>query len=342
MKFDENRSKDIQDNLGKKDALLIYDPKNLYYLCGIEGFGAIGILTSEKFTVFLNENDYEIYKNKSDGKFCIEIYKRGINKDILKKGVEKGEISKIFVDNVGGKTLMNLNNAIGRRIRISDVVERARMIKSESEIESIKKACELTRKGIEVAEEIYLSEKKISERNLAAAVEFFMKLCGSEGTFENGILLACGKNASRIHARPSKCIIKGLMLIDMGAKFNNYFSDMSRTFTEKANKETKALAEFIENLEMICIDKIYKGMKISEISKFAGKEISKNNFKFFHSLGHGIGLSVHEMPSVSNDSKDEFAENMVFTIEPGIYKSDKFGIRFEDICVIRNGKARIL
>jgi len=105
-----------------------------------------------------------------------------------------------------------LEKAIGRRIEISDVVERARMLKTDDEIENIRKACEIARKGIKLARKIYLSEKRISEHNLAARIEYFMKKQGSEGTFEEGILLACGKNAAHIHAKPSDKIIDGQYL----------------------------------------------------------------------------------------------------------------------------------
>lgn len=340
----KNRIRNIKEEIREKKALLIYNPKNLYYLCGIDGFGAVGLLTSEKFTLFLNENDYELAADKNpDHEVRVEIYKKGIAKDTIKEGLKKGKISEIFVDNIYGEALRNLENAIGRRIEICDVVERARMLKTDDEIENIRKACEIARKGIELARKIYLSEKRISEHNLAAEVEYFMKKQGSEGTFEEGILLACGKNAAHIHAKPSDKIIDGAILVDLGAKFGNYFSDFSRTFTERAeDNEVKKHAEFIENLEKICIDKIYDGMKISEISKFADKKIEENGFKLLHSLGHGVGLDVHELPNINNNSETEFVEHMVFTIEPGIYKANKFGIRFEDTCVIKNGKAKIL
>lgn len=332
--------KNIKEKIGNKEILLIYNPKNLYYLCGIEGFGAVGLLTSEEFTLFLNENDYELFADRIASDVNVRIYKKGIVKDTI-KGMEKTK-EEIFVDNIYGEALRNLEKAIGRRIEISNVIERARMIKTDDEIENIRKACEIAKKGIEFAREIYLSEKRISEHNLAAEVEYFMKKKGSEGTFEDGILLACGKNAAHIHAKPSHKIIDKAMLIDLGAKFNNYFSDLSRTFTERADNEIKKHAEFIENLERECIDKIYTGMKISEISKFADKKIKENGFKLLHSLGHGVGLEVHELPYINNNSEMEFRESMVFTIEPGIYKADKFGIRFEDTCVIKNGKAKIL
>jgi len=338
-----NRIKKCKEEIGEKNALLIYEPKNLYYLSKFEGFGTFGLLTSEKLTLFLNENDYEILAQKGvDDEICIQIYKKGIVNNTIKDLVKKGKISKIFVDNIYGETLRNLENAIGRRIEISNVVERVRMLKTDEEIENIKKACEIARKGLGLAREIYLSEKRISEHKLAAKIEYFMKMQGSEGTFEDGILLACGKNASYIHAKPSNEIIKDAMLVDLGAKFRNYFSDFSMTFTERASNEVKKYAEFVENLKNECIAQIYTGMKISEISNFASKEIEKKDFKLLHSLGHGVGLDVHELPYISSNSKMRFAENMVFTIEPGIYKADKFGIRFEEVCVIKNGKARIL
>jgi len=337
------RFSEISEISDDKWGLLILNQKNLFYVSGVEGFWAKGLLTPEEFILFLNENDCEIYQENFENIDFISV--RTYEKNFLKDFKKSFKFSKIFVDNVDGNTLINLKKEI-ENIEITDVIEKARAIKDDDEIENIKKACDIARKGIEIAEKFYNEGTIITEHDLAAEIEYFMKKCGSEGTFEDGILLASGKRTANIHAKPSKTVFLGkhqnIILVDLGAKFNNYFSDLTRTFTEKSDNEIKRYAELIRNLELTCIDKIYAGMKISEISNFAEKEINKSGFKFFHSLGHGVGLDVHEQPFINSNSDKEFEENMTFTIEPGIYKANKFGIRFEDTCVIKNGKARIL
>lgn len=315
------------------DALIITKPKNLYYVFGIDS--GTGILTKEKFVLFLNELDFEIY-NKEESIIEKKIYKEGE----IKKFLDEIKVLNVSIENVKIREFYEMEKEIGRKLHVSEIIENLRMIKDDYEIECIKKACDIAKKVIdEISGKI--SENK-SEMEIAAEIEYLLRKYNSEGTFEDGILFSSGENASKIHAKPQNKKITGLAIMDIGAIYNKFFSDITRTFAVKPNDEEIKVMEFLRNLEFEIIDYINEGMKASEIHNFAEEKIKNFGYKFFHSIGHGVGLDVHELPFINKKSETIIRENMVFTIEPGIYKANKFGARFEDTVVIKNGRCKIL
>ncbi|MFN3527527.1 MAG: M24 family metallopeptidase [Candidatus Altarchaeaceae archaeon] len=333
------RTKKILSELEKSniDALIITKPKNLYYVFGIDS--GIGILTSENFSIFLNELDFEIYKekkDKEDSNIEIKIYKEGE----IKKFLDERNLSNVYVENIDVNKFFEMEKKLSRKLKVSNIIENLRMIKDDYEIECIKKACEIAKKVIN--EILCKINENSNEIEIAAEIEYLLRKNFSEGTFEDGILFSSGKNASKIHAKSENKKVKGLAIMDIGAIYNHYFSDITRTFAVNPSKEEIKVMEFVRNLELETIDFINEGMKASEIYNFAEEKIKNFGFKFYHSLGHGVGLDVHEFPFISKDSETIIKENMVFTIEPGIYKANEFGARFEDVVIVKNGKCKIL
>ncbi len=234
------------------------------------------------------------------------------------------------------------------------------MVKTDYEINLLKKSAEIAKKGMEKAYEIITPG--ISELNAAAEIEYVIRKCGSETPpFEHGILLSSGKNAGNIHGFPTEKKIKAyeLIVVDLGARYGNYYSDMTRTIPAgklKLNSEQQRAHEFIKNLEEETIDMVEIGVNTFEVHKFADEKIKKFGYKFHHSISHGIGLDIHEMPyfrvirgniaSVSEayfkDRDAKLCENMVFTIEPGIYVPGKFGVRFEDMVLLTKKGCEVL
>lgn len=132
------------------------------------------------------------------------------------------------------------------------------------------------------------------------------------------------------------------MIIDLGAVVDGYHSDMTRTFkVGKVDKKKAELVTFVDRLKEDAIDKIKSDGKISEIHNFINKAIEKKGYKFAHLSGHGVGLEIHEKPSIGPDEKEVFKSGMVFTIEPGIYTT-KYGARSEDTIALVGKKVRVL
>jgi len=209
-------------------------------------------------------------------------------------------------------------------IDISEDLNDILKIKEEWEIERIKEACRIAEKALE---KIYsLDVKKLTEKELKAEIEYEI-LKESELAFET--IVAFDENSRFPHyktglrnKKPEKVI-----LIDLGAKYKNYVSDITRTFL--LDKSLKEIYEKVKEIQEEAIDLVKEGVDFEEIEKKI-----KQKLDFPHSLGHLLGLEVHEgKPKI-------LKENMVLTIEPGYYKD--FGIRIEDVIVVKKDKAKVL
>ena len=135
------------------------------------------------------------------------------------------------------------------------------------------------------------------------------------------------------------------VLFDWGAKKNEYCSDISRMLiTNKKNDKFNKAYEVVYTAQKKAIEAICDGMVAKDIDKIARDHINKNGFEgnFLHSLGHGVGLAIHEEPRLSSLSETILKENMVITVEPGIYISGWGGIRIEDIVLVKKNNAEIL
>ena len=170
-------------------------------------------------------------------------------------------------------------------------------------------------------------------------------------------IVALGANAAKPHALPTrKTLQKGeLVLLDAGVKYQRYCSDRTRTsvFDEHFNFEKKqqfkdAHQQKVYDTVLLAQEAALKavkiGVKAKEIDKAARDVIDKAGFGnyFVHSTGHGVGLDIHELPVIGSRSETIIEENMVFTIEPGIYLPEQFGVRIEDTIIVRKDGAEVM
>ncbi|MEA3432077.1 MAG: M24 family metallopeptidase, partial [candidate division WOR-3 bacterium] len=214
-------------------------------------------------------------------------------------------------------------------------IEELRMKKDEREIKLIKKACEI---GNRVLQEVL---KKISfrstEKDISAEIEFLIKRYGGDKqSFDT--IVAAGDNSALPHAIPTGRKIGGenMLLIDMGVFCNDYASDMTRTFLLKEDKKAKEIYAVVSEAQKRAIEALKPGVELKKIDRIARDYISDNHYgkNFGHSLGHGVGLSVHELPRVSYKSTYKAEEGMVFSIEPGVYIPGYGGVRIEDLILV--------
>ena len=211
-----------------------------------------------------------------------------------------------------------------------------RSIKSDEEIKSIKTACGLQREIISDLEKQSKGLFGLKERQLQKKIDIAILEYECTNAFDT--LAAADENAGFIHHLPSDYIAKKCIMLDFGLNFNHYNSDMTRMFfSSQADASMRKAYSALEELQDMMDEFIKPGIsfgKITDIAvSFLEKNYSKSSFSNFHSLGHGIGIQVHEYPSYAEACKVE--ENMVFTIEPGIYVKGKFGVRLEDVVVMR-------
>ena len=218
----------------------------------------------------------------------------------------------------------------------------AMAIKSEEEIASIKAACEITDKAF-IA---FLGTLKegISENEAVAELEYLMRKFGASGTsFET--IMAFGENGSVPHHETGNRKLKygDPVLIDFGCKVNGYCSDCTRTllFGDKPeNSDFKKAYNAVLSAHFAAKEKITDNITGKQADAFARDELKNYGLdKYFtHSLGHGIGINVHEFPRLSPASDDILQNGMVFSDEPGVYFAGKFGIRIEDTVTLEGGK----
>ena len=218
----------------------------------------------------------------------------------------------------------------------------AMAVKEDYELDLIKKACEIADKAyISLLPEI---KEGMSENDVAAELEYLMRKYGASGTsFES--IVAFGENSSVPHHETGARKLKfgDIILIDFGCKFGGYCSDCTRTFLfgdDNKHAEFKKTYEKVLQAHMIAKEKITDGVTGKDADGFARDHL--RNFgldKYFtHSLGHGIGVNVHEHPMLSPRSTHVLKNKMVFSDEPGVYFECKFGIRIEDTVTLDGGK----
>lgn len=230
-------------------------------------------------------------------------------------------------------------------------VEDLRIIKTENEIKNIEKAQVISQQAFgQLVKTLKIGQ---TEAEIAENLEKIIKNLGGQGlAFES--IVASGPNSARPHyLTGQRPIAKGeVLLLDFGAKYGNYCADLSRTiFIGRAQDQHRNIYNHVKEAQLQAMTKIRNGVKSSEAYKFAANHFKKHKLDryFLHSLGHGIGLEVHERPHLRPASTqgepaidDVLTEGMIFSVEPGLYFPSWGGIRIEDLVTIKNGKAKVL
>jgi len=220
---------------------------------------------------------------------------------------------------------------------MSKLVAEMRKVKSDLEIELIRASARLAVKGMQRAAE--LIEEGRTELEIAAEAEYVMRKNGSEGV-PFATIVASGKNSSLPHATASKKRLRRgeLIIVDLGAVYKGYASDMTRTFAIKPTPKQLKLIEIVKQSQNAALQMVREGARAAEIDKTARGVIGESGLESFylHNTGHGVGLDIHEPPYLSPKSKDLLREGMVITVEPGVYVPRVGGARWEDLIVVKS------
>ena len=231
----------------------------------------------------------------------------------------------------------NIKCEIDDTSALSNTVEEIRIVKTDEEIEKIISAQRIAEKGFEHMLEFI--HEGLTEREIQLELDYFMLKNRAEALSFDTIALS-GKNTSLPHGVPSdKKVQKGeFVLMDFGAVVDGYHSDMTRTVcVGKPDEEMTKVYNIVLNAQKTALDGLKAGIKCSDFDKLARNVIESEEYGeyFGHSLGHGVGMEIHEAPTASPRSQQVFSENEIITIEPGIYIPDKFGVRIEDFAVVK-------
>ncbi len=207
-------------------------------------------------------------------------------------------------------------------------------------IKAIKKACRI---GDIIFKELINKFKGFdTEKDVEKFILDEIKKRGLKPSFEP--IIAAGNNAADPHHKPNKTKLKkGFVVMDFGVKYKGYCSDMTRMiYIGKPSKKELKMYRLLIEVQKKSINKLKIGTKYSDIDGFARKKLGKYDKYFVHSLGHGVGKKIHQLPKISKTSKEKVKDKDIVTIEPGIYIDNELGIRIEDTIAVRKKENIIL
>jgi Xaa-Pro aminopeptidase len=344
------RLQKAKESLGKNfDAILISSIPNIIYLTNFNGFSneereAYLLLTKNNNYIFTDGRYAETVNKLKDFKL-IETSPSKNFQQALKEIVKKEKIKKLAIEENDIKVTEVLQiKKIVKICSIESLIETLRIVKGELEIENIQNACKL---GDKVFKYI-LSEIKlgVTEKKLAKKIQIFILDHDAETSFQP--IVAFGENSSSPHHVSSNKKLKKneIVLLDFGVKINNYCSDMSRTiFFGKASDKQKLVYKTVLDSQSKAIEALsnHKAVSGFTLDKIAREHILSQNFPTIpHSLGHGVGLEIHEKPRLSPKSEDALLPGMIFSVEPGIYLPGFGGVRIEDLVLLTKNGPQII
>lgn len=302
------------------DSMFVYSPENIKYISGFYPSSFAYLVIQEEPVLYVNSIDNESAEEKS----LIEtrdIVKLSEVKDLL-KGTVAVESSLEFA------LLKQISDDISS-LKVSNVFTDQRRTKTKEEISCIKNSIGIAENAIG---EIDFSS---TEKYAAASLEFDMTINGSiKPAFDT--IVASGKRSSSPHSETSMNRVETPIVVDWGAKYDYYCSDITRTFIDSERQEE--IWNIVLEAQKAAIKTIAPGISYADVDNAARDVISEYGYGeyFIHSTGHGFGLDIHEDPVISNKAEGILEENMVITAEPGIYIPGEFGVRIEDDVLVKN------
>lgn len=327
-------------------ALLVTHLPNIRYLCGFTGSSAVMLVPAAGKPRFTTDGRYtQQARDEVTGATVRIAPKGGLGAAV---GAAKGlrgrlgiEATRLTVAQLG-----ELKKDLKRPLKpVSDVIERIRAIKEPTEVDSMRKAVNLASAVFDaVVPEVVPG---VLESAIAAEIEYMSKRLGAEGmSFDT--IVASGKRSALPHGRASATPIpaKGFVIFDFGVIVNGYCSDMTRTVhVGHAGRKEISVYNAVLQAQLAGISAVKPGVAASEVDKAARSALEKAGLGgyFTHSTGHGVGMEIHEQPSLRKASitkrtkkvnLETLQPGMVITIEPGVYIPGWGGVRIEDMVLV--------
>ncbi len=347
---------------GDNDVFLITSAANITYFTGIPSpIGSVLIAVPGSDEYYLLTNILEYYRLLDQGPRWAKVasFYRARDEAVNPDDVEVvGEDLASSIRNITSKyrgrllcDLGGLSCTLAREFEkhctgtLAEAIETLRAVKRPEEVETIEEAIHIAEKAfLDIVEEVKTGNTELS---IAGRLKYAINKYGGTGEAFPTIV-AFSDHAAHPHAVPSTRRLehKDLILVDWGAVYNNYNSDMTRSFFLTANvpREYVGYVEVVEEAVEAAIDTVEPGVKASYVDSAARKVLEKHGLgrKFIHGLGHGVGVEVHEKPYIRPGSNTMLEPGMIFTIEPGVYIRGKIGVRIEDMVIVTNRGARVL
>ena len=327
------------------DALLFLDMKNVRYLTGFTGSDG-ALVIGEKQEILLVDGRYTNQARKEvEGPRVFE-YKEKI--DGIVAILSDGSLRSVGFESqaMNVNTHLKLTEKLGalRLNPMSDQIGALRAVKDEKEIAYIRRAAEISCEALTAVRD--LIRPGVRETDIAIELDFLMRRGGAEQV-SFPTIVASGVNSAQPHAQPgSRAIENGdMVIIDYGAVYCGYHSDETCTFAVgvKDKKQEEAYS-LVKTAHDRALEAVKAGIPCVDIDRIARDciETGKLGKYFAHGTGHGVGLDVHEAPRIASNSEMVLEAGMVLTIEPGVYIPDLWGVRIEDMILVKEDGCEVL
>ena len=330
----------------KINALFVTNPVNIFYLTGFKGVSQTEreslLVVSKEKKILITARLYQAEAlSLANENLTVKIAaERNEYESFIKEAFSSSKVLGFESANLTFAEYQKYKKFTkGKFLPTKNLIEKLRVIKTKEEIAKITKAQLLTQTAFgKVLKTIKIGQTEIE---ISDKLSMIIKFLGSPSLAFDSIV-ASGPNSALPHHKTGKRKIKkgDTLLFDFGAKVDDYCADFSRTvFIGKANDIQRNTYNLVAKAQTTAIAKIKNKISAKKIFEISDQIFKKENLNqhFIHSLGHGIGLEVHESPSLSAKSKDILQDGMVFSVEPGLY-FPWGGVRIEDLVVIENGR----
>ncbi len=333
------RIEKLRKQLQAKEAYYITDEKCVRYFSGFDGEGKL--LVTADSAILITDFRYTEAAEKLDG---IRVYDiAGGLKGAFPTDLEQ---IKICEEAISLAAYNRLKETLPQTAFVSDdgAIAQVRMVKDASELSEIRRASAIAESAYENL--LNLVRVGVTERELAFEFEWLCRKAGAEG-LSFSTIVASGENSSMPHALVTDRALQNgdFITFDFGCIYQGYCSDMTRTVAlGSCSDEMRKIYSIVLQAQLAGLEAVRAGAVCNAADAQARKIIEDAGYgKYFgHSLGHGVGLQVHELPNLSPKSKFVLQANMVVSVEPGIYLPGKFGVRIEDLVVVGLEKCEIL
>ena len=322
------------------DGTIISSAINQHYLSGFRYSDGYLLVTQQRAYLLADFRYIEAARNAVT-EFEV-VRPEGSMLDELKQIVDREQLRRIAIEeaSLSCADYQRLAEKLGSSTLCtgaSEMLSRLRTVKTPEELQKIARAQEIT--DLAFSHILSFISPNVTERELALELEFFMRKNGAEGVAFQTIAVS-GSASSLPHGVPSDVKLRpGFLTMDFGAKVDGYCSDMTRTVVlGKADADMKMLYNTVLSAQLAALEQLHEGMRCRDADEIARSIIRDAGYGacFGHSLGHGVGLYIHEAPSLSARSAEAVVleRGNVVTVEPGIYLEGKYGCRIEDMVAI--------
>jgi Xaa-Pro aminopeptidase len=326
------------------DGFIIQDPINIFYFTNLNISPGEILITRDELFLFVGRRDEAMLKDISP----IPVYLSEKREELFSNLIKEKKLLKIGFDSnctlfSSYQKMMNFlkkidsGNTSVSLVGFNNTLMKLRIIKEKEEINAMKKAAEIAWSGFCYIHS--LLKEGITEAFLAMEFEIFCRKNGAQKLAFDPVI-AFGCNSAYPHHQPGDTELKNndVVLIDVGVVFNQYHSDLTRTvFFGSCSSLINNFYNMVKTAHSEALKLCRPGIHVCELYKCVTDYFSSKGYEkhFIHSLGHGVGLEIHESPIINNNNKEDILEpGMVITIEPGLYKENEGGVRYEDTIVI--------